>query len=149
MSELWIPQPGKTPDITNIFDMMVLFQEKLDTIHDPVEKQVEAIFALKALTVNLKSMDEDEKRITLVTDFAIIDDTEDKSKGGIVEAVGIDGLIDEVHCIQVNERLPWSVSLGLEAFTIFPAHDPESADIILSNAKTPIISVRYIETLAS
>lgn len=149
MSELWIPQPDKTPDIENLFDMMLLFQEQIDGLEGRETKIYHAMIALRALSVGLKRMDDDEKRITLVTGLAVIDDTEEAGKGGIVEHVGIDGLIEDVHCIQVGERVPISISLGIDAFTIFPSHDPEDADHVFSNAKTPISRVSYIEHTAA
>lgn len=149
MSELWIPQQNKKPDITNIFDMMMVFQEKIDSVWEQDAKIHEARIALRALAISLHYMDDDEKQITVVTGLAIIDDTEEEKKGSIVKEVGISGFIDDVHCIQVGATLPMAVSLGIETFTLFRANDPEAADIMLSNAKTPINSVRYIETHAA
>jgi hypothetical protein len=105
--------------------------------------------ALRALSVGLREMAEDSRQVAVVTDLAIIDRTSETGKGDMVKDIGLRGIIDDVHCVNVGDQLPWAVSLGIDVVSIFPHDDPDSVDYILSNAKAPINKVHYIETLAS
>ena len=149
MTELWIPQPNKQPDIENLYDMMLVFQEQIDKEAARSAKIQQATFALRALSVCLKQLPDEERQISVVTHLAVIDSTEEKGKGAIAEHVGLRGMIEDVHCINIGERVPLSVSLGIDVISMFPPDSPEEDDLVLSTAKTPINSVRYIETLAS
>lgn len=149
MTELWIPQPNKQPDVTNIYDMMLVFQEQIDKEIGKYAKIQQATFALRALSMCLKQLPDEERQISVVTHLAVIDSTEEEGKGAIAEHVGLRGMIEDVHCINIGQRVPMSVSLGIDVISMFPPDSPDDDDLILSTAKAPISSVRYIETLAS
>ncbi len=149
MKELWIPQPDKQPDVTNLYDMMLLFQEQLDKEQSMEGKIQCATFALKALSRCMETLSDNERQISVVTGLAVIDSTDRPGSGMIAEDIGLRGMIEDVHCINIGERLPLSVSLGIDVFSAFPEDSPEQDDLILSTAKAPIARVRYIETAAA
>lgn len=149
MPELWIPQPDKHPNVENLYDMMMVFQEQLDNLSSGTDKFHMARVALKALSLGLKDMDEDLRQVAVVTDLAIIDRTSEVGKGDLVEGIGMRGMIDDVHCISIGDKLPMAVSLGLDIVSIFPHGSPDDVDYVMSNGKAPINKVHYVETLAS
>lgn len=149
MSEFWVPQPNKHPDVSNLYDMMVVFQEQLDLTPGREAKIHLAKLALRALASSLDSLTDEERQVSVVTGLAFIHSTEHDKQGAMVENVGLSGLIEDVHCVHMGETLPMAVSLGLDVVSIFPPDSPEDNDLILSIAKAPINSVRYIETIAS
>lgn len=149
MPELWIPQPDKHPNVANLYDMMMVFQEQLDEVPYSEEKMTIARTALRALSVGLQEMDDNARQVAVVTDLAIIDRTSQAGMGDMVKDIGLRGIIDDVHCVSVGEQLPWSVSLGIDVVSIFPHDNPDDIDYVLSNAKAPINKIHYIETLAS
>lgn len=107
------------------------------------------MFALKALGNGLRMLNDDELQVTVMTKLAILDSTERQGSGAIATDIGLNGVIEDVHCVQVNERFPWAVSLGIDVVSVFLGDDPDDTDYVMTNAKTPIGSVRYIETIAS
>lgn len=149
MSELWIPQPDKRPDITNIFDLMMVFQEKIDSVFDKERKFHEARIALKALTASLKHLNEDERQLTIVTGLAIIEPLEQEKTGTILEDVGLNGIIDDLHYVSIGSTLPPTLAIGLDTMTFFPADDPDDIGYAMSQSKAPISSVHFIETHAA
>lgn len=149
MPELWIPQPDKHPDITNLYDMMMVFQEDLFTVWDDHELERRAGSAALMLARNLRAMPAELRDISLLTDIAIVDDGEENSDHRVVKDVGILGTIDDVYCISINDRLPMSLSLNLKVANVFEATDPDALSFAPSQAIVPIRHVRHIETLAS
>lgn len=149
MKELWIPQPNKHPDVTNLYDMMLLLQEQLDKEDSREGKIQSATFALRALAHTLDSLSEDERQVSVVTGLAVIDSTHESGKGEIAEHIGLRGMIEDVHCINIGERLPLSVSLGLDVVSVFPESAPEENEYVLTTAKAPINRIRYIEVAAA
>jgi len=148
MAELWIPEHGNTPDVTNLFDMMVFLQAEMNGIA-PEDQEDFAVFGLKSLAACLHAMHPDERELTLVTDMAIIDSTEDKGHGAIVQRIGLQGTLDDVHCMRINPSLPTlNYTLGLDVVSVFPPDDPEDSDLLLGTGKAPIAKVNYIETAA-
>lgn len=129
--------------------MMLVFQHEIDKQVAREAKIHQATLALRALAMCLKQLPDDERQISMVTHLAVIDSTEQTGKGAIAEGVGLRGMVEDVHCISIGERVPLSVSLGVDVISIFPPGSPEDDDLVLSTAKAPIGSVSYIETLAS
>lgn len=76
MHELWTPRPDKHPDVSNIYDMMMVFQETLDAHEDIKDKIKTAEFAIKALGRGLMLMDEETKQVSVVTNFVVLDSVE-------------------------------------------------------------------------
>lgn len=149
MSELWTPQPNKHPDVTNLYDMMMVFQEKLDTYDDHKLKIEEAKFAMKALGTSLSLMDDEVKQVSVVTSFVVLDSIDNDETGIITQDVGLNGILDDIHCIQIRNKNMVSVSLGIDVVTMFSTREPTELTYAMTNAKAPIDRVQYIETLVS
>lgn len=147
MSELWTPRPeNHYPDPTNIYDMMMVFQEQLDQ-GETVQSKIEtARFAIVSLRSNLEEMAGEARQVTLATEVAIFSSNKDAGTGTLAENVGMNGLLDNIHCIRAEDQnLPFALSLGIDAVNVFPIDEPEKADCIVSNAKAPISRIRSIE----
>jgi len=149
MSELWLPQSGNTPDVTNLYDMMLVFQEEVDSKEKREDKIVTASFAVRTLAKSLKELDEDQKQISLTTEFAILDSTEGKRSGIIARRVGMRGMLDDIHGVSLGKTLPLALTLGIDVVSIFPINEPDDVDYVMTNAKAPINKVHYIETHAA
>jgi hypothetical protein len=150
MSELWIPQPNKQPNVTNLYDMMVVFQEKIDHETDRESKLNSARFALHALAMCLEELKDDGyDEITVVSGLAIIDSTEDDGSLLLANDIGLRGNVSDVCCVQLESHVPVSLALGMEVMSVFPASSPDENGIILGTAKAPINNIRYIETQAA
>lgn len=149
MSELWVPSTTDMPDPTNLFDMMELFQEQIDQALTREARFQTAIIAAKSLAHTLRSQSFEDKSISLVTDFAIVDSIEEEGSGEVMRDVGIIGEIRDINCISLGERLTLSVALALDIAYLFPPEEPEEAGLILSTGNVPISKVRYIERSAA
>jgi hypothetical protein len=128
--------------------MMLLMQTELD--QQPVEEQEEfAQVALRSLVTHLHGLSSDERQLTMVTHFAIIDDASKEGMHAVVKDVGISGILDDVHCISLRSQLPgYQYSLGLDVISLFPPHDPKDSDLVMSAGFAPISKVSFIETAA-
>lgn len=149
MSELWLPQPQNKPDVSSIYDMMLVFQEDLDSKETRDDKIVAATFAVLTLAKCLRELDEDQKQISLTTELAILDGTEYPQKFNIVRSVGMRGMLDDIHGISMGSSLPLTISLGIDAISLFSIDEPDRVDYVMTNAKAPINKVHYIETHAA
>lgn len=149
MSELWVPSTTDMPDPTNLFDMMELFQEEIDNQRTREARLQTAIMAAKSLAHTLRTQSFEDKSISLVTDFAIVDSIEEEGTGAVVRDIGIIGEIRDVNCISLGERLSLSVALALDIAYLFPPQDPSEGDMLLSTGNVPISKVRYIERTAA
>ncbi len=149
MSELWIPQPSKLPDITNIFDLMLVFQEQLDFEKESATKMLLAKTAVMSLARHVKELHVTERSISLVTDTAIVDTEPELTNGQRVDTIGIVGIMQDVHGISIGESLPLSISLDINVLRTFSVIDPDDQSYNLQTAITPISRVHYIERLAS
>lgn len=149
MNERWIPQPEKHPDVGNIYDMMLVFQEQLDQASDHYSKMHEAKVALSALGHALDRLDDDKRQISMTTELALIDDTKVPNKGALVKNIGMAGLVDRIDVVKLGEHMPLSLSLGVDVMCLFPRHAPDELDYVVTGARTPIQNVHYIETYPS
>jgi hypothetical protein len=149
MSELWIPEADKNPDLSNLYDLMTVFQEQIESIDSRDTKMYCAKIATVSLARILNRLPKGERRVSLKTDLAIVDAQEDISQGQIVESLGIIGTVQDIHCVSLSNIVPLSLSLDIDVVKTFDFNDPDVDSYIHSNAITPIHKVQYIETLAS
>lgn len=151
MSELWIPGTTEHPDPTNVFDMMELFQDEIKWQFDSEYRMVTAMNATRALSQTLKSMKPEERRVSVSTSFAVIDDTSQAELSGVIieHDVGVLGEVVDINCISIGARLPMSFALQMDIERIFPIDRPANDDIIFSTGNVPISRVAFIEQIAS
>ena len=150
MSELWTPRPYETQNVTNIFDMMMLYQEQLDSADTVATRTMYARFAHTALKRMLGRMPHSERNLMVVTDLTVIEEFDDQQTAVIEQGVGLHGELLDVNCIQMPEaEVPIALSLSMDVTSLFPVEDPDNLVTLMNNAKAPISNVRYIETLAS
>ena len=151
MSELWTPRPYETQNVTNIFDMMMLYQEQLDSADTLATRQMYAQFAHTALKRMLRRMPDADRNLMVVTDLTVIEEFDDQQQTAVIEqGVGLHGELLDVNCIQMPEtEVPIALSLSMDVTSLFPVDDPDNLVALMNNAKAPISNVRYIETLAS
>lgn len=149
MSELWMPRKGKVPNISNLYDLMEHYQEVLDEIKHYEEKIRMAHFVTDALYAAFSRLEPARREVTVVTDLAIFDDTEEENAVGIASNIGLTGSLALIQCVEYDEVLPMSLTLELDVMHAFSPQDPDINELIVNSASAPIASVQYIETLAS
>lgn len=128
--------------------MMELFQSEIDQEHSH-ERQINlAIMAARSLAATLEELPGEERAVSLVAQFAIIDSVEQADTFAVVENVGMVGGIKDINCVSLGERLPLSVSLNLDIEHLFSVSDPDDGDLVLTTGNVPINRVDYIEKVA-
>lgn len=148
MSELWIPGLNEMPDVNNVYDMMLLYQEHLDEVSDPEDTHTwhsVAIGALRVLSTNLKEMSFEERQINVATNMAVMSNPEDESVQWRVEDVGLQGMLYDVHCIKLGRGAMPAIALGIDARSYFSIAEPEQAEAMFTTVTAPIAQVQYIE----
>lgn len=148
MKELWIPGLSEMPDVTNVFDMMLLYQEQLDEVKNPDDTQSWhplAIGALRALSASIKAMPFEDRQISVATDLAVLRNTEDMEKQWEVENVGLRGSLYDVNCIKMGAGALPAISLAMEVESFFDISDPDDSSLIFTSATAPINHVHYIK----
>lgn len=149
MTELWIPQPEKHPDITNVYDMMMVFQDELDKKENRKAQYNFAMFAVESLKIALDRLDMEERDVTVATRLALINSTEDEHTVIVARDIGMQGSVQTVDCVELEEYVPLSLSLGMDVMSVFPLYSPDDGDYLFSTARTPISKVDYIRTSAA
>ncbi len=145
MTELWVPGTTLNPDPNNLFDMMEIFQSEIDRESSRQRQINTAILAARSLAATLEKLSPEDKAVSLVAQFAIIDSMEHADSYMVVENVGMIGGIKDINCVSLGERLPLSISLNLDIEYLFPPSNPDDADLRLSTGNVPINRVSYIE----
>lgn len=148
MSELWTPDTNKIPDVTNLFDMMLVFQEQLDNIADPSAKFTAACIALRSLSATLRNTEAEEEQVVVATTLAVVG-TDQPVSQVFRQDVGLSGFVFDVDCISRGEYLAPSIAININAVSLHPAEDPDDLEYIMTTARAPINHVRYIETLTA
>lgn len=146
MAEIWKPHPNKQPDVTNLYDMMLIFQEDLYTVWDDQELERRAGNAAIKLARSLREISPQRRQVSLVADIAIVNESEEAR---ILENIGVLGVVDDIYCISIADRLPMSLSLNIEVVNIFEALNPDEVSFAPTQAIVPIRHVNHIKTLAS
>jgi hypothetical protein len=147
MTELWIPNLNDTPDVTNVYDMMVLFQEQLDEVRTPDDIhswRALAEGALRSLSRAIKEMPFEERQISVATNLALVKSVEEQDKMLEVANVGLRGSLYDVDCIKRGAGFQPELSLAMDVESFFPITDPSDGDFIFTTASTPIGKVQYI-----
>lgn len=148
MAELWIPNLNGNPDVENIFDMMLLFQEQLDSVADPADTaswQEIARLGLRSLAASLNALSFEERQVSVATNMAIVKSIEDAKTSWEVEDVGLRGSLDDIHCMKLGSAAMPAYALGIDVEAFFTIGDPADGDIIMTAAVTPIRHVQYVE----
>ena len=148
MPELWKPNANKKIDVTNVYDMMMVFQDQIDSELTPEAKFEAAQIAVRCMARVVHKLDDERRRISFTSDLALIDGSEAFDRE-IVEGVGVTGILDDVHGITIGDRLPLSMSLHVDVTNIFPMGEPIDAELVAAGVIAPISKVHYIETHAA
>lgn len=145
--ELWVPRPDAKPDINNLFDMMLVFQEEIDKKSDKESKLLEAHYAARALRSCLSNVFESIDNLTVVTRMALVDSVEEASAGLLVENVGLHSQLETVQFTSMPPHMPGVLTLGLDVEAMYKTDSPDETDLVLRGATVPITQVEYIETV--
>ena len=148
MSELWTPNANYTIDVNNVYDMMMVFQDRIDAEMTPEAKFQVARFAVVSMGRMVRELDDDKRLISLTADMVLLDGTDDVDRE-IVEGLGVTGILDDVHGVSVGNRLPLAMSLQIDVLNVFPMGEPMNNDLAPGSAIAPINKVHYIETHAA
>ncbi len=144
--DLWVPRPDATPNIDNLFDMMLVMQEVIDVQKSREAKIRHAFFAVRALDACLRQSSETRDNLTVVTKLAVVDSVEEEQAGLVVENVGLHSQLDSVNFTSIPPYVPGSLTLGLDVEAMYKASNPTETDLILRGATVPIDQIEYIET---
>jgi hypothetical protein len=148
MPELWKPNANYTIDVTNVYDMMMVFQDQIDSEPTPEAKFEAAQIAVRCMARVVRELDDERRQISFTSDLALIDGSEEFDRE-ILEGVGITGILDDVHGITIGDRLPLSMSLHVDVMNIFPMGEPIDTGFVAASVIAPISKVHYIETHAA
>jgi hypothetical protein len=148
MPELWKPNTNYTIDVTNVYDMMMVFQDQIDSEPTPEAKFEAAQIAVRCMARAVRELDDDRRQISFTSDLALVDGSDEFDRD-ILEGVGITGILDDVHGITIGNRLPLSMSLHVDVMSIFPMGEPIDVGFVAASAIAPISKVHYIETHAA
>ena len=148
MPELWVPKTNGEIDVTNMFDMMMVFQEQIDSEPTEAGKFKLAKHSVGLMCRLVEGLDDDAKFISLTTDLAMVDRSHD-SERQIQEGIGLRGILDDVSGLKIDGSLPLTMSLGINVLDAFPMGEPDDFMRIPNSAITPITMVHYIETHAA
>lgn len=147
VADLWIPNLEET-NVHNIYDMMLVYQAKLDKVSDP--EYIEswhglAKNALRRLFMEIEAMSPEERQINVVTEFVLMTSTEDSTTHIPIENIGLRGRLDDVHCIKMGRTIMPTIALGLDVESVYPITNPDEGDLMLTTAVAPISKVHYIQ----
>jgi hypothetical protein len=148
MGELWIPGLNEMPDVANVYDLMLLYQEQLDTVSDPADIHswhAVAIGALRVLSTTLQEKSFEERQVNVATNLAVVTSLEDESRQWRVEDVGLQGMVCDVQCIKLGRGAMPAIALGIDARSFFPMTDPDQKEPMFTSVTAPIAQVQYIE----
>lgn len=151
MTELWIPRLEETYDVSNVYDVMLFFQDELDKVNSTEHAENWRDFAagaLKTLSYAIKNMSFEERQISVATNLAIMANTEDTTVRLKVENIGLRGTLQDAHCMTLSRTIPPSIALGMDVESFYPIDNPDDGGLVLTTAVTPIAKVHYIEHAA-
>lgn len=146
MLELWIPAANKKPDVGNIYDLMLTFQDHIDRAETHFARYECARFAVDALARASERLPEDSKEVTVLSRLALIDSTEKPGSLLLANNIGLRGTISNIQCVEIEQKIPLSLALKIDVLSVFKPENPDDSDYLLTTANAPISLVEYIAT---
>lgn len=148
MPELWKPNANNTIDVTNVYDLMMVFQDQIDGEPTPEAKFEAAQIAVRCMARLVRGLDDERRQISFTSDLALVDEPKELHTE-ILQGVGVTGILDDVHGVTIGGRLPLSMSLRVDVMNIFPMGEPIDKVLAPASVIAPISKVHYIETHAA
>lgn len=152
MAELWTPQARELPDVANIYDMMMLFQDQLAVIEFEGGGKEQwfpvAAWGIVALARQLKGLSEDDRQVRVETNLTWMQSTDDPRINMPVKGCGIIGSFVDVHGVSHGDSVP-KISMAMEVESMYMLDEPDNVWPALTPSVTPITDVRAIESAAA
>lgn len=146
MSELWIPETDKVPNIDNMYDMMLVMQEALLGMESSDDRIKHARFAIDALGAHFDRMEAERRSVAMHAQTALYEHDEESIR--MVYDIGIRGEISSIKYVHLA-NLQFGLSLSVDTSETFSPLDPDACEPTQLELVAPITGVQYIETLAS
>lgn len=152
MSELWIPQTNQYPDVSNIYDIMMVFQDKIDE-HEELESSIDDVrIAVTCMSKAIHRLRADDKEVNVATRAAILDSVEEVENPVRIlqNDIGLAGTLLDVHAepLELDGIYQYYLTLRMDVMSMYPLAEPTNGDFLLRQGSVPIIKVDYIETAA-
>ncbi len=152
MSELWVPAFTENPDIDNIFDMTMLYQERLFQFDDLASAEPHASIAINSLNAHVQTLTPRQKDLTVRTHGSIIESMANPDNRVFMDTdVGIQGKFKEVQPIplKIGNGVPqYHLAIILGIHKIFLGSSPDDVDQLTVEGAVPITMVDAIESVA-
>lgn len=145
MPSLWIPQSNKVPDVNNLFDMALVFQQTIVEQETQDDKIAAARLALESLGTHFNLMDKEERELSLETELALY--LPDQETMRMVYDIGMRGELSGISFMHIG-NISVGLTLGIETTETFSPRDPSSCEPTSMWLSAPIQAINYIEQAA-